>query len=218
MLNIFQSLSKLRIVLFWEILENNNPFLLDIAYQPGKRYSKEEEDLILSTWENLYDEFFEIRQDSKGMALLRESEEEMFMLYKTNLLIEVKNNLIDMFAYIEVMDVKIFESIKLSMFQTINKIERKLKFDIFMDLPQAVKMLDRAINALQNAYSLKKKRHEQEIKRQKNNMYSIVAAVENILDRSIPNIDTMSAMQWLAIEKTAIEVGKSKKDKNHGKK
>lgn len=217
-ISIFQSLDKLRIILFWEILKEKNPLLLDADYKPENKYSQEEEEFIVNTWERLYDEFFEAKNDLKGRALLRESESETKLLFKINLLIDIRNHLLSLFKSIDSLELSVFENLKYSAYEIVNKIESKLKFDPFVNIPTALVKLDKALASLQNSYSIKNKRNNQEIDKQIQNVYSVVANVEQILERSIPNINEISVMHWLAYENSAKEKSEYLKNQKNGKK
>ncbi len=217
-INLFSGLDKLRIILFWEILKEKNPLLLDANFKPENKYTKEEESFIVNTWERLYDEFFEYKNDSKGRLLLKETEDEMRLLFKINLLVDLRNHLEQLFYNIESIEVKNFEELKFSAFEIIKKIEKKIKLTVFVDIPEAINILDRVLNSLQNSYSIKTKRNNQEIDKQIQNVYSVVAKVESVLERSIPNIDTISVLQWIAYENSAKEKINSQKDLRNGKK
>lgn len=217
-IQIFQSLDKLRIILFWEILKEKNPFLLDANFKPENNYTDEEQEFVVNTWERLYDEFFEARNDSKGRGLLKESDDEMNLLYKIKILFETRNLLASMYDYVEEMDVEIYETLKIKSFEVIKITESKLKLDPFMSIPNAVKLIDRALASLQNTYTIKSKRNNQEVDKQIKSCYAMVASLENVLERSIVNINEMVASHWIELEKIGIEKIKSQKDSKHGKK
>lgn len=216
--SIFQSLDKLRIILFWEILKEKNPLLLDANYKPENKYTQEEEEFIVNTWERLYDDFFEAKNDAKGRLLLKESESEMKLLFKINLLIDLRNHLLMLFESTDTIPVNDYENLKYSAFEIITKVEKKLRFDVFVNVPEALNKLDKALASLQNTHSIKSKRNNQEIDKQIQNVYSVVANVEQVLERSIPNINEISVMHWLAYEKSAIEKSEHLKNQKNGKK
>jgi len=218
MVNVISDLGKLRIILFWEILKEKNPLLLDADYKPENKYREEEQLFIANTWERLYDDFFTAKNDNKGKSLLKESNDELKLLYKINLLVDIRNHLVKLLESIDVIPMKEYEDLKITAYQIVYKIESKLKLNAFMDIFEGVTLIDKAINSLQNTYTIKNKRNNQEVDKQIDNVYKVVAKVEQILERSIPNINEISVLQWLAYEESAKEKSQSLKELRNGKK
>lgn len=213
-LQLFSSLDKLRIILFWEILKEKNPFLLDADFKPENKYSEEEQTYIVNTWERLYDDYFTARDDNKGRQMIRDNEDELKLLYKINLLGDIRSHLVNLHNNSIKLTDDNFNELKYSAFAIVTKIENKLKFQAFTAIEDAVKLIERALNSLNNTYNIKKKRNEQEIDKQIENVYNVVASVESVLERAIPNINEISVLHWLAYEKSANEKIKAIKDRN----
>lgn len=212
------SIDDLKIVVFWRILETKNIFLLDPDHKPDKKYSPGQSLFIDAVWSALYDEFFLMRDDAKSRALLVEINEEIALLQKINLLIESRNHLEKLYGVIDILPVITYEELKFSSYKTINLTEKKLNFTPFDTVPQALEKIDRAVNSLNNTYNIKNKRNGQGVKKEKENVYKIVADVENVLERQLSNINEMTCTQWLAYEAQAKEKAKNlKQSGNNGK-
>lgn len=217
-ISISQSLNKLGIILFWEIEEEGNHMMLDANYNPEKVYTEEEQDFIEEAWYKLYDEFFELRKDSKARKSLRDRALERDLLRKINLLISMREHLTKLYEVFASFPMETFEELKYAAYQTLSKIERVLDFTPFDPVPKAIEKIDKVIGSLNNKYNLDRKREVQDAKKEKKNVFKVVAAVEQILERSIPNINEISVTQWLAYEELANEKAAAQKNlKTNGK-
>lgn len=216
-LEIPKSLDKIRIILFWEILKERNPLLLDVNYFEGKQYSKEAQDYIVNTWYQLYDDYFEQRNDQKTKLTLSKTFEESKLLFKINTLVSNYNFLVALQRdYKEILDDKTFISYEQEIYSLFKKIDSRIKLRLFEGVDVNLKTVKRFMESLQNTYNIKKGKTEKQIDKEITNVYDVVVKVEQILERSIPNINDISVLQWISYEKIANEKIKAKKNGKQG--
>lgn len=203
-MRVSTSLDKISIILFWEILKENNPLLLDKDYFEEKKYTPEQKEYIVNAWEKVYDDFYNHRNDSHSRLLLKKSHEKLLLAFKINLLTDAFNFLISIERAkdnISSEQYAIFIDKVKSLF---DKIDEKVKFNVF-DVDQSAKRVVQIIQAYEASYKMKHKQEEKKVNAEIENVYRQVANVEQILERSIPNINEISVLQWLAYEELANE-------------
>lgn len=223
-LHIFNSLETLKILTFWKILQEKNILLLDFDYYTGKKYSNRDKDLIESTWIRLYDEYFILRDDSKSKIDLDKGFKETELISKLTQLQGYYNYLVavhklnTMLPKEEVIkrEYRAYESIEeminpVSDKQKENGVTSKKLFDRFGSQEDALKMIVRLINSLQNTYNQYHKKQEKVIKKEISNVYSVVVNAESWMERNL-NVEDMNVLHWIEIEKAIITKQKAQKD------
>jgi hypothetical protein len=212
-LEIPKSLDKVRIILFWEILKERNPLLLDPSYKEGKIYSKEAQEYIVQTWYGLYDDFYKEKNDQKTKLVLSQSYDEIKLQFKINTFVSNYNFLVSLNNdYKEILDLQTFIEYEQWFYKSFKELDGRIKLKLFEGVDVNLKIVKRFIESLQNAYNLKKKKVDKGVEEEITNVYEVVTRVEQIIERSIPNINKISVSQWLAYERRANEKIKAVKN------
>ena len=212
-MEILNSLDKLKIILFWEILKEHNYYLLDVNYSKDKKYNDAESENIVNIWYQLYDDYYKLKNDQKAKLFLSKAINEMKLRVKIDNIVSTANFLIDLENhYKEILEDEQFYEYEVQLYGLIKELEPKIKFRYFDGIPANIKTIQSVINALTTQLTLMQKKSEKVIEEEVQNVYKVVARVEQILERSIPNINEISVMQWLAYEEIANEKIKSIKN------
>ena len=212
-MEILNSLDKLKIILFWEILKEHNYYLLDVNYSKDKKYNDAESENIVNIWYQLYDDYYKLKNDQKAKLFLSKAINEMKLRVKIDNIVSTANFLIDLENhYKEILEDEQFYEYEVQLYGLIKELEPKIKFRYFDGIPANIKTIQSVINALTTQLTLMQKKSEKVIEEEVQNVYKVVARVEQILERSIPNINDISVMQWLAYEEIANEKIKSIKN------
>ena len=212
-MELINSLDKLRIILFWDILKEQNYFLLDANYSKDKKYSQIEGEEILAIWYKLYDEYYSLKNDQKAKIFLSKAINEMKLKIKIENITNTANFLVDLENhYRDILESEQFSEYEQKLYSLIKELEPKIKIKFFQGIPENIKTIQSVVNALTTQLTLMQKKTEKVIDNEIQNVYKIVASVEQILERSIPNINEISVMQWLAYEDIANEKIKSVKN------
>ncbi len=212
-MEILNSLDKLKIILFWEILKEHNYYLLDVNYSKDKKYNDAESEKIVNIWYQLYDDYYKLKNDQKAKLFLSKAINEMKLRVKIDNIVSTANFLIDLENhYKEILEDEQFYEYEVQLYGLIKELEPKIKFRYFDGIPANIKTIQSVINALTTQLTLMQKKSEKVIEEEVQNVYKVVARVEQILERSIPNINEISVMQWLAYEEIANEKIKSIKN------
>lgn len=212
-MEIINSLDKLKIILFWEILKEHNYYLLDINYSKDKKYNDAESEKIVNIWYQLYDDYYKLKNDQKAKLFLSKAINEMKLKVKIDNIVSTANFLIDLENhYKEILEDEQFYEYEVQLYGLIKELEPKIKFRYFDGIPANIKTIQSVVNALTTQLTLMQKKSEKVIEEEVQNVYKVVARVEQILERSIPNINEISIMQWLAYEEIANEKIKSIKN------
>lgn len=210
-LKIHKSLDTLKILTFWDIIKNDNAFMLDVEYFEGKKYKKHEANEVLSNWSLLYDEYFVLRNDSLSKREL----EKGFESNELKIKIIAINSAIESFGVLrrvqnDLSSDIIYEKRK-EMYESLQQINNRIKFNHFSSISEDIEYLTKFYNALQNKYNLNYKPKKVIEDNQIKNVYEVVANAESWLERQIP-INDMVVSHWLALEKQVIS-----KQKQNGK-
>lgn len=204
-LKVYNSLDKLKFVLFWEILKTRNPLLLDIDYNEKKTYTEEEQKYIVDIWSDLYDKFHQVKNDQKTKNILNSAMTEIKLKHKINTLISNYNFLLELEKYKEFVPFDDYIAKQKELLTLFSKIEPRIKIKLMLDLETNLKSVKSVINALDTQLKLKKDKIEEKANEQIESVYKLVVRVEQILERSIPNINEISVSQWIEYEKIAQE-------------
>ncbi len=212
-MELINNLDKLRIILFWDILKEQNYFLLDANYSKDKKYSQIESEEILAVWYKLYDEYYSLKNDQKAKLFLSKAINEMKLRVRIDNIVSTANFLVDLENhYRDILEPEQFSEYEHKLYSLIKELEPKIKLKYFDGIAVNLKIIQSVVNALTTQLTLMQKKTEKVIDNEIQNVYKIVASVEQILERSIPNINEISVMQWLAYEDIANEKIKSVKN------
>jgi hypothetical protein len=93
-ISIYQNLGKVNILLWNEVLETQNPCLLDIKYKEDKKYNKYKLSVLNSTLEMFFDDYFVRLNNKFSKANLVETQEKIKLTAKVILLEECIKSLL----------------------------------------------------------------------------------------------------------------------------
>lgn len=212
-LHIHKSLDTLRILDFWNIVKHQNPFLIDIDYREGKKYSVEEQQLISDEWKRLYDEYFMLRDDGKSKSELTKGLKGLVV--KANM-INISHAIKAMLMLKNISGLLRKEDLyakRQSVYDIVNGSSKKNTFNPFNSIDQDLQYFTRMYNSLKNTYNNRYKSMDTVVKDQVSNVYDVVANAESWLERNL-SINDMVVSHWLALEKQIVQ--KQKFQKNGG--
>ena len=199
-INHFESLDKLKILTFWNIIKHKNILLLDVDYDENKKYKSSQVEEINNTWLRLYDEYYVLLDDSKSRFKMGKSFDELKQRDKIG---QVKNNydfLVTLKKYVGIIPNEDISKYEQETYRNVVKIDKRIKPLFFEGIDTNISNLDKVLKSLINRYNADNKKNEQEVNKQIQNVYDVVASAESWLERSIP-IDDMVVSHWVAIEK-----------------
>jgi hypothetical protein len=207
-IHLFNSLDTLKILRFWDIIKNNNIYLLDFDYFDGKEYSKNEVNEIEVLWNRLYDEYFILRDDSMSKAELSKSFDGLLLQAKIVNLSYALNALYDLKEIQGYLTQEQILNKRKELYATLIKVHPKIQYQLFNSVELDIDYILKFKNSLQNSYNFNYKPKEKVNDEQIKNVFDIVANVESWLERSLP-VDDISVSRWLAYEKQVIQKQKA---------
>lgn len=203
-LHIYNSLDTLKILTFWNIISEDNIYLLDKNYKEGKKFSKREQDTIDFTWSKLQDDYFTLRTDSKSKMDLEKSLDGLDVVRKLTALDTALKSLKTISLLIGLEDEEeIYKKRKL-LYSKLEKVNHRIKFNHFRTINEDFEYLTKFYLSLQNTYNLNHKKKKKNEKEQVRNVYKVVANVESWLDGKNLDMDNMVVSRWLAYEEQVI--------------
>jgi hypothetical protein len=213
-INYCKSLDKLKILTFWQIIKDKNILLLDFDYSDGKKYTETQLLEIEETWLNLYDEYYVLLDDSRTRFKMNKSFDELQTRDKIN---QVKYNydfLISLSNYVGSIPNEDISKYEQETYKRLKLIDKRIKPLYFEGVKANLENLDKVMKSLINRYNIDHKESQNEIQKEIDNIYDVVANAESWLERSIP-IDEMVTSHWVAIQKQIKQ--KQKAQQKNGK-
>ena len=187
--------------------------LLDKDHFPGKIYNDGQRDKLAGAWLDISDEYFTVKNDSRAKMYLRKRQEELVIIGKINLYAENIDRTWELLQLGPKLDkAKLAELIE-QCYATAEKIEPKTKIKREEMISANLKHMESMLQSLANKYKLKYKQKREIAKKELENAYDMVIAVEEHLGRSLSNIDNMTVAQWISYEKQAKRRADSNKNK-----
>lgn len=213
-LELYDSLDTILILTFWDITRDRNFYLLDKNYSEKKKYNKKETELCESTWLELFDKYYSLRESNETKSNIVKSFDEFKLREKIN---QINNNidflltLKKQVGFIEQDQVLKYEQ---ECYSNLSKIDRRIKPKYFDGIDANVVNLGKVLKSFINQYNVAFKQKEKVIKKEIQNVYDVVACAESWLNRTL-DVETMVASRWIAYEKQIEE--KQKAAKKNGK-
>lgn len=213
-MRIYQNLKQINIILFWEIAESEDYKQMDIDFEDSRTYSDTEIINLRSAFLVLYDEYFEAKDSSSQRNTLQSNDKQSKETFKLNLLNEMYKT-IQLLEYNKssLKDEDFFELLNKT-YDAIILLEKKVHINRMDSVKFNAEKLKRVIDALNNKLLLSDTRTKQKVKEEVKkfkNHYNNIASIEQILERSIGNIESINCLQWLAYENQAELIIKSRK-------
>lgn len=213
---LYDSLAKLKIITFWEIINTSDYMKLLKNYDENVNYPLHIKKQCADTWLRLYDEYFTVKNESRAKVALENEYESTCMAATLKELSNHYNNLENLLNF-EVVDSlkEAYEQLVWEQIELFPMIDSRIVIDRELGIRESVARIESFIQSAITTYEIKKSSSKKQLKKEFN-LYKNVVQVENILGRSIMGLDTMSALQWLATEELAIEKLKALKKEVNG--
>lgn len=210
---IFDELVKLKIILFWEIVESQNFCKLDADFSAEKIYTDEQKGQLKEVWLRLYDEYFTIEDDAVTRAVLLDASKNLHALDKIQQLIQNIEFLMFYCNAAKGMEAEDFDEGIQKLYSIFKKLESKMAINYFGEIEKNIIIVNKWITSLSTTYELNHKRTKKDIKRRVNNIYDKVAEVATELGMQL-NVHEMNCKEWLAYKKISTTKRKRTKDPN----
>ena len=207
-------MGTLPILVFWEIIKQNNLKLLDVNFKENKEYHDFDLKLINDTWNDLYDDLFVLKNNSEAKYYLKSNVDRLLLVHINNLLNDIRER------YILLYNIKDEEFLtewitekKIILYNEIKEIQPKARINQFDDILVLIENVEGLIKSNQNLYNEKSNVIEKKIDNKIQNIYSTIAKLGSALGYQL-NVKEMSVLEYLAYEKQAEELSKAR---NNGK-
>lgn len=209
---VIKSLDRLKILKFWEILKTHNHLLLDEGYSETKKYTEEQKAYIDSVWSDLYDDYFKLKKDARSQQFLNSKKDETMLVYKMELFVEMQSLMIKVENIRSMMHPEKYDDIKKGLYRSIQVIHEGLR--VPLEMLDAIRFLDKVISSLANKYKITYKKNDNKVEQEVQNVYRVIADVGLTLGMQL-NVNDMYVTEWIAYERTAIEISNDRKKQKH---
>ncbi len=216
-MKLINALDKLKILLFWEIVEKQNPLLLDPEYSEDKVYTPDEKFAAKSIWLDIYDAYYLLEDDAMTKAVLMEQSKLLYSLEKINMLIENMNYIMYCCNLESALPGDDFDEMIQKIYSIVQKIEPGIAIQYFEPIEKNIALIDKWIRALTAKHEINHARGEKDVKRRIKNVYDVVVSVSISLGIQL-NVEDMNCKAWIAYKKIAVQrnLPKPKKDTQDG--
>jgi hypothetical protein len=179
---------------FWKILKTGN----------FQEFGFSEEQ-----WNDLYDDYFKLKNDPKSKIFLKNLKEEALVVFKMELVKEVYN-----FLLFTIRQKPFFLNLYNDRIEQVYKCaEDNLKIKIQRTQPETynLKQIERVYSALYNKYNIMQGNKQKQVNKEVQNIYKIVANVSGVIGMQL-NVKEMTLEEWMAYEEMANVKIKNQKD------
>lgn len=192
------SLSQLRVIDFWYILENNTIEMLDLI--PNRVYTHEDSLLLTLHWQKLYDEFHDLRNNKSSTYKIEKNYELARITLRLALLYDFENRLMLLNNIQNTPELSSFASKRtMEVIEDYKLLYPKVKVNIFSSILEVLSIVQATIKSQTNIYDEKVGVKEQIIAKQKQTVYDVVAIMSKVLGYSL-NVNTMSCLEFIGHE------------------
>lgn len=209
-ISIYRSIRELKLLVFWEILRTDNVTMLYKQYDESKKYTEAQVQNAKKQWTIISDEYFEAKNDDRSKSYLKTRREELILATKLRTLNDVHTTLSKMQDSAQHIGMAEMSGMLEKLYKAIKRVEPRLKISEFNTIAKNLKVLEGALNSMSNQYRLKFTKKKEHIKREGDNMYTVVALIEEHLERSLGDLNNVTVQQFLAYEKLANKKAKAK--------
>lgn len=204
------SLEYLKITQFWKIVETNSIETLDRNYKHGKSYSDDEMNLLAEHWKDLYDEFYELRDNKSGKYTMTKNIELTKLSLMLSILYDVENRLIILIGLdTSPVMLKFIAQRTIEAISDIRKLYPKVRISTLSSPLEVLSILQSMIKSQQNIYEEKVGVKDNTIQKQKETIYDVVSMMSKILGYRL-DINSMSCMEFIGHENTINKTNKPK--------
>jgi hypothetical protein len=196
------NLESLKIIAFWKIVENGCVEILDKNYRFGKKYSLNEISALDECWKNLYDEFYEYRQNKSGKYTITKNFELIKLSLMLELLTDIENRLILLINLMKLRELDKFIVKRTNEVVTdFKSLYPKVKIAMFADCYEILTIVQSVIKAQTNIFDEKAGAKQNTIKKQKETIFDVVSLMSKQLGYGL-DVNNMSCMEFIGHENT----------------
>lgn len=210
-------MKTLLIINFWDIVENNNVQILDINYNANKKYNAVEMALLSSAWMNIYDEFFELRDNKSGKYQMDKNFEITKLSITLDMLHEMQNRIILIINLEHLEELNDFVIKRtFAVIKDFKNLYPKVKINIFDNPNEVLKIIQSVIKSQTNIYEEKLGVKTKVIEKQKETIFDVIANMSTSLGFQL-SIDTLTCASFVAYENAILAKIKSQNNLNNKK-
>jgi hypothetical protein len=191
-------------------VELNNVETLDYNYTKGKIYSDSEMELLSEHWKNLYDEFYELRDNKSGKYTMNKNIEISRLALILDILADIENRLIILNSLGTSKEMLKFIAYRTS--EAINDLKKlypKVRAPLLSSPLEVLSIVQSVIKSQVNIYDEKVGVKETTVTKQKETIFDVVAIMSRILGYRL-YINSMSCMEFIGHENAINTTNKNK--------
>lgn len=202
------SLELLKVVQFWKILETNQIELLNITHKVGTVYTTEQIDILSAHWKDLYDEFYELRNNKSGKFVFSKNIEIARLSLVLEILGDIESRLIILCNMLGAGNLLEFVATRTNeAVEDLKKLHPKVKVPMFSNPLEVLSIVQSVIKAQSNIFDEKIGVVEKTVTKQKETIFDIVAIMSKILGYRL-DVGTMSCMEFIGHENAINSINK----------
>lgn len=202
----YKSLYKLNILRFLEIAKTSNYCLLDVEHNDYRVYSKSQKNRALEQWMMMYDEYFIVRDDS-------DSKQELVKMFERDALkgkIGLLGNVIKAMESLKKTEhilprMEVHELKEQFLTEVTKHVNSKVIIARLQPTELIIEDLCRMRMGLQNTFNLYYKSKETVFEDQVDNVYRVMAHINQWIDGILPRPDQMCVMEFLEYERICLK-------------
>lgn len=197
--SLFQNLEEISAVTFHKIKFKDAYYLMDKDYKEGKKYSVKAQNEFRKGWIKLYDEYFELMDDSTFRKDIKDKTTTLHLLCT----ITRANDVIEILEFIDIdkeyMPKDVYIETITSIGESLKRLNKRFNFDITKNLKENIDSIKRVIGGLETRYKVQKKQEKKSKKADLLTYYEIKSSIEDVFGRNLPEYINM--LQWVAYQK-----------------
>lgn len=204
-MKLTNSLRELNIITFFDILLEGNTKLLDSEYNQDKEYTEIELLELDLVWMEIYDRYFELKNDIQAKSYLQNQSRLLELNVKIKSLQVIHDKLAEINNLyvndtLQAVDFEIVAETKQNAFQQINLIDDRIKIKPLDSIQEICTKLQSVLKAFTNELNTISTNQEKRSEKVKNNVFDIIVSVEVGLEMKLGNPKEISVEQFIAYE------------------
>lgn len=204
------NLDLLKVTQFWKIVETNCIESLNINHKHKVKYTEGQMHELAEHWKNLYDEFYELRNNKSGKYIFSKNIEIARLSLVLDILSDIENRLIILCNMLGAKELSKFVATRtIEAINDLKKLHPKVQISIFSTPLEVLTVVQSVIKAQTNIFDEKVGVTEKVVAKQKETIFDIVAIMSKILGYRL-DINTMSCMEFIGHENAINSISKNK--------
>lgn len=204
-MKLINSLRELNIITFFDILLEGNTKLLDIEYSNDKEYTETELLELDLVWMEIYDRYFELKNDIQAKSYLQNQSRLLELNVKIKSLQVIHDKLAEINNIyvndtLQAVNFEIVAETKQNAFQQINLIDDRIQIKPLDSIQEICTKLQSVLKAFSNELNTISTNQEKRSEKLKNNVFDIIVSVEVGLEMKLGNPKEISVEQFIAYE------------------